>query len=153
MEQSESDAEPLPKVDAVFKTRNGATWDEWQVLEFHVYERLGFPYTGTVEIVARSRAASFTDLLGKSCVLLVSRGVNRKRFFKGIIYRIEQSMDPENARAKLSLAPALFALQHGKDSRVFENCTAPQIIVEVVREALQPFDRSIRLNLTRSYAG
>ncbi len=153
MELSDSDdVEPLAKVEAVLKTKNGKGWDEWEVLEFEVTERLAYPYHGTVDIIAPSRGASFKDLLGKSCALLLSRGLSRKRFFKGIVYRVEQSMNPENACARISFAAALWALQHGKDSRIFENATAPKIIEDVVKEALEPFDRRIRLNLTRAYA-
>jgi hypothetical protein len=60
-------------------------------------------------------------------------------------------MYPEVIVAQISFAAAIFALQHGTDSRIFENRTAPEIIEEVVKEALEPFDRGIRLNLTRSY--
>ncbi len=48
--------------------------------------------------------------------------------------------------------PRFWALHHGKDSRIFENATAPQIIEEVVKETLEPFGRTLRLNLTRPYA-
>jgi hypothetical protein len=52
MEQSEPDqVEPLPKVEAAFKTKKDKGWDEWEVLEFDVNERLGFPYLGIVEIM------------------------------------------------------------------------------------------------------
>lgn len=61
-------------------------------------------------------------------------------------------MDSENVVARIGFAAAIQALQHGKDSRIFENGTAPQIIEEVAKEALKPFGRGIRLNLTRSYA-
>lgn len=150
--ESENEALPLPKIDAVFKTKNGAKWDAWKVLEFRVHEQLAFPYNGTVDVVAPSKGVSFKDLLGKSCVLVLTRGANHKRFFKGLVHRVEQSMDPGNVRAQIGFAPALWALQHGKDSRVFEDATAPQIIEEVANEALEPFERTIRLSLTRSYA-
>jgi hypothetical protein len=42
-------------------------------------------------------------------------------------------------------------MQHGQDSRIFENQTAPQILEEVFREALRPLGREARLNLSRTY--
>jgi hypothetical protein len=152
MEHSEHDeVEPLPKVEAVFKTKKGRGWDEWEVLKFEVNERLSSPYLGVVDVIAPSKEASFNEVLGKSCALVISRGPNHRRYFKGIAYRVEQRMYPAGLVARISFAAAIFALQHGKDSRVFENRTAPEIIEEVVKEALEPFDRGIRLKLTRSY--
>jgi hypothetical protein len=43
------------------------------------------------------------------------------------------------------------ALQHGQDSRIFEKRTTPQIIEEVLKEALEPLGREVRLKLSRTY--
>jgi LysM repeat protein len=147
------DAAALEKVTALFKTEKGKRWDEWEVLEMNVQERLGQPTLGQLVIAAPSRGFDFSPILGKSCVLLLSRGRDRKRYFKGLVFRIEHRGEyPFGSVARVEFATAIRAMQHGQDSRIFENRTAPQILEEVFREALEPLGREIRLNLSRSYA-
>lgn len=149
---AENEVDPLPKVEFVFKTKGDAGWDLWQVVEFRVRERISTPYHGSIDIVAPGPGMDVSKLLGKSCNLVLSRGRDHRRFFKGIVYSVERDVDrPTNSVFRVNFAAALYALQHGKDSRIFENRTVPQIVEEVIKEGLTPFDRKVRLNLTRSY--
>ncbi len=136
---------PLKKVEADFRTAKDGGWDEWEVLEFRVSESLGEPYSGTIDIASRNRSVDFSLLLGKSCALEIRRG-DRRRFFKGMIFRVEcLGTNPVASVARIGFAAALWALHHGQDSRVFEGRTAPQIIEEVLNEGLEPFGRKARV--------
>ncbi len=153
MGAAEEETVALEKVTAVFKTVKGKGWDDWEVLEMNVREHIGRPTYATLEIAATSQNFDFSPMLGKSCVLVLARGPNRKRFFKGIVCRIEKRGEyPFGSVARVDFASAIAAMAHGEDSRIFENMTAPQILEEVFKEALEPFGRTIRLNLTRKYA-
>jgi hypothetical protein len=148
----EEDGVALEKVTALFKTEKEKGWDEWEVLEMDVQEEIGQPTHGQLVIAATSQNFDFSPMLGKSCVLVLSRGYDRKRFFKGLVFRIEHRGEyPFGSVAKIDFATAVRALQHGQDSRVFENQTVPQILEEVFKEALEPFGREVRLNLSRTY--
>jgi hypothetical protein len=142
----------LEKVTALFKTEKEKAWDEWEVLEMNVQEKIGQPTYGQLVIAATKQNFDFSPLLGKSCVLILSRGYDRKRYFKGLVFRIEHRGEyPFGSVARIDFATAVRALQHGQDSRVFENRTAPQILEEVFKEALEPFWREVRLKLSRTY--
>jgi hypothetical protein len=153
MEQSERDeVEPLPKVEAVFKTKTGNGWDGWEVLEMDVSEKLGQPTHGQLVIAATKQGFDFSPMLGRSCVLVLSRGRDHRRYFKGIVFRIEHRGEcPFGSVAKVDFATAVWAMKHGQDSRIFEGGTVPQILEEVFKEAVTPFGLEIRLNLTRTY--
>jgi hypothetical protein len=152
--QDEDDASALEKVEAVFKTaRPGErSWDAWEVLEYHVRESACTPYFGSVDVAAATaRGADFKKLLGRCCVLTLWRGRDpRPRFVKGIVFRVI-CRETGATSARLDFAPALWALRHGKNSRQFDNRTAPEVIEEVVKEGITRFGRKIRMQLTRPY--
>jgi hypothetical protein len=153
MGAAEEEAVALEKVTARFKTDKGKGWDEWEVLEMNDREKIGQPTHGQLVIAATSKGFDFSRILGKSCVLVLSRGLDRKRYFKGVVFRIEHRGEyPFGSVAKIDFATAVRAMQHGQDSRVFENRTAPQILEEVFKEALEPFGREACLKLSRTYS-
>jgi peptidoglycan/xylan/chitin deacetylase (PgdA/CDA1 family) len=152
----DEDGVALEKVTALFKTEKEKEkekgWDEWEVLEMDVQEEIGQPTYGQLVIAATRQNFDFSPMLGKSCVLILSRGYYRRRYFKGLVFRIEhQGEYPFGSVAKIDFATAVRAMQHGQDSRVFENQTVPQILDEVFKEALEPFCREVRVNLSRTY--
>jgi hypothetical protein len=142
----------LEKVTALFKTEKENGWDEWEVLEMDVQEEIGQPTYGQLVIAATSQNFDFSPMLGKSCVLILARGHDRKRYFKGLVFRIEHRGEyPFGSVARVDFATAVWAMRHGQDSQIFENRTAPQILEEVFKEALEPFGREVRLNLSHTY--
>ena len=141
----------LEKVSAVFKTQKDGGWEEWEVLEMRVEDRLGYPYSGRLEIVATNRNFDFDYLLGRSCALVLDRG-KRKQLYKGLVIRVQAAGNFEfGSVGRVDFAAALWLLYQGRNIRVFENRTAPQIVEEVVRTALAPVGRKIRLNLGSAY--
>jgi len=142
---------PLEKVSAVFKTEKDGGWEEWEVLEMRVQDPLGYPYFGRLEILATTRNFDFDCLLGRSCALVLTRG-KRKQCYKGLVIRVRGAENFHfGSVARVDFAPALWSLFQGTNIRVFENRTAPQIVEEVVREALPTVGRKIRLNLGDTY--
>jgi uncharacterized protein involved in type VI secretion and phage assembly len=153
MRPVDEDATSLEKVTALFKTeRKEEGWDEWEVLEMNVREGIGQPTYGQLVIAATSQNFDFSPMLGKSCALILSRGYDRKRYFKGLVFRMEHRGEyPFGSVARVDFASAVWGMRHGQDSRIWENRTAPQIIEEVFKEALDPLGREVRLNLSRTY--
>lgn len=146
------DAATLEKVTALFKTEKEKGWDEWEVLEMDIHEKIGEPTYGRLVIAATSQGFDFSPMLGRSCVLVLSRGRDRKRYFKGLVFRVEHRGEyPFGSVARVDFATAVWAMKHGQDSRVFEDRTVPQILEEVFKEALEPFGREARLNLSHRY--
>ncbi len=141
----------LGKVSAVFKTEKDGGWEEWEVLEMRVQDPLGYPYSGRLEIVATNRNLDFDYLLGRSCSLVLDRG-KRKQLYKGLVIRVRGMGNFDfGSVGRVDFAAALWLLYQGRNIRVFENRTAPQIVEEVVQTALAPFGRRIRLNLGSTY--
>ena len=142
----------LEKVDATFKIEQDGTWEEWEVLEFRIKEVLGAPYFGDVEIARKTQQADFSKWFGKSCVLVLARGEDQKRLFKGLAFGVYRQEAGEGYMvARVELGAALLALLDGERTRVFENRTAPEIIEEVLKEGLQQHDRKVRMSLSRSF--
>ena len=150
--ETSTEASVLEKVDATFKIEQGGTWEEWEVLEFRIKEVLGAPYFGDVVIASKSRPADFSKWAGKSCVLVLTRGKDQKRLFKGLAMGADRLEAGEGYRvARVELGAALLALLDGERTRVFENRTVPEIIEEVLKEGLQQHDRKVRMSLGRLF--
>jgi uncharacterized protein involved in type VI secretion and phage assembly len=126
MGASGEEAAALEKVTALFKTEKGNGWDEWEVLEMNVSEKIGQATRGRLVIAATRQGFDFRPLLGKSCLLVLSRGPDRKRYFKGLVFRIEhQGEYPFGSVARVDFATAVWAMQQGQDSRIFEQSPQP----------------------------
>lgn len=122
----------------------------WRVLEVQLEEALSTPYRASVAL--RVEGPVDFDVVGTSCVLQLQRGQRPPRRLCGIVHRARHDALPDgHAHLALEVGPALLALAHGADARVFCQMTAPQIVDEVLREGLAPYDRGVQAVLTRSY--
>ncbi len=153
MQAEEDDGRVLEKVEASFRVEMGGAWEEWEVAEFRVNESISEPYYGVVEISRKSRDEDYAKWLGRSCFLELRRGYDRRRYFKGLVFRVE-CLEAEDGYdvALVEFGAALAALAQGEDSQIFENRTAPEVIDEVLKEGLERFGRKARLSLSRTYA-
>ncbi len=152
---NDTEAPLLDKVEAIFKVENNGAgvWEEWEVLEFRIRESLTEPYFGFVEVARKVKEVDFSKWLGKSCVLVLTRGGGRRRLFKGLVFTVERLKGGEGfMTAQIEFGAALVALRDGIESRVFENQTAAEIIEEVLKEGLQDYHRKVRMSLRRPYA-
>ena len=147
-----SDHDALPKVEMTFKTGWGKDKEEWYVRRFWMRERLGHPYKGAVDIYCLERDVDFTELLGRNCVLELSRGDDRRRSFQGMVFKVKRlGTEAGVAIASIYVAAGVYALSIGKTTRIFEDMTAPEIIEKVLKQGLQPFERTMRLQFAEKY--
>jgi len=85
-------------------------------------------------------------IIGRSCRLEISRGSERRRAFNGVVFKAELLGDEGGKDvARLSFAPAVLALSHGSNSRIFEKKTPIEIIEKVLKAGLQPFKREVKM--------
>jgi type VI secretion system secreted protein VgrG len=124
---------------------------EWSVRGVTLKEDIGAPYLATVELVHPDVAAEAGALLGTSVALALRTGSAEHRVV-GIVSRLRESTAPYvGAEATLIVEPALAALRHRRDSRIFQGKTVPEILEEVLTAGLAPFGRAVRLELEASY--
>ena len=111
------------------------------------------------EVTAAAGQTTFTPacLVGRPATLLLRDSHGGERAVHGIVAAAERratsgsragATDRESARLKLTLRPAAFRLALGKDSRVFHDKTAVDIVREVLAEAGVP----ARFEITSTYA-
>ena len=124
---------------------------EWRVHAFHLSEQLTRPYMldVTVDLLSEQDAAG---LLGSACTFTMKRG-GETREVHGICSKYEE-LDHEETmlpRVRVLIGPALVALHHRRDARIFQDMTVPEIIEQVLTEGLADYQRSVRSELSASY--
>ncbi len=130
----------------------------FHVTGFEAIESLNAPYQVRVHVVAANEDADTNDLLGHDGHLILERAEHHRDFY-GIIYRITVHDDTKTRQtATLEIAPALCALSHTLNTRIFQDQTALDILETVLQEGLQPYGRSVDTDglhreryLTRDY--
>lgn len=114
-------------------------------------EGLDAPFELTVDLVTRAPEADAAALLGGSCALSFQRRGVQARVC-GVVTSVREGTDPEHqTHARLVVEPALAALRHRTDSRIFQNQTVPQILERVLGSGLGAFGRSFELRLDGDY--
>lgn len=121
----------------------------WHVAGMRVEEALNEPYEAVVELVCIDESVSPTELVGRDCELAITRPP-LERLVRGIIRRVEQ-LDRGDRYAyelvlRVHVVPALWALGQGRDTRIFQEMTVPQILEQVLGAALAPYGREIRMD-------
>lgn len=109
----------------------------FHVADFSVTEALSQTYCASIELHVQDPSLA-PRMLGKNAVLIVRRG-GGERFFHGILTRTEHggvlTVESENtALLRVELEPAVCALKHTCDSRIFQNVD----VVAILREVLAP---------------
>jgi type VI secretion system secreted protein VgrG len=120
----------------------------WNVAEMRVEEALNEPYEAVVVLAFHDENATPTDLLGKDGELVIARPP-LERLVRGVIRRVElvdnNDRDGQEVVARLYVVPAVWALGLGRDTRIFQEMTVPQILEQVLSAALAPYGREIRM--------
>jgi type VI secretion system secreted protein VgrG len=141
---------PLEKVRFTFQS-SASPGDTWRVVELRAREGLSELYACTVDLANEDLGADVDGLLGSSAELLISRESISRRLC-GVIHRVEHSgTQAGHLLARVHVVPALWALSQRRDSFIFQEKTVPEILEDVLTEALQPFERSFRLELNREF--
>ena len=123
----------------------------WAVSGATVVSNLNEPYLVRIDIETERPDVEPLELLGSAAELRVVRG-GGENAYAGIVSSV-RSVHHHGAatRATLTLEPALAALRHGRDTKIFQAQTAPEVLASVLTEALAPYGREARSELSRTY--
>jgi len=122
------------------------------VVSAQVVEALSEPYGAELVIGIEDPDADASLLLGADCVLTVERPEGEVRRLCGIIRAVHEGMVVEElTRARVVIVPALWFLSRRRDTRIFQDMTAVEILEEVLGDALGGYSRSIESSLDGEY--
>ena len=123
----------------------------WTVRSGQLREQLNTPYRLRLSLETDDIDAEPVLLLGQPARLTVTRG-SVMRQVTGIVSEVhEGSTHPEMLTTNIVVAPALEALRHRTNTKIFQEMTVPDILEEVLGEGLGAYERSVDNRLSRTY--
>ena len=121
---------------------------EWLVAQVEISEALHTPYSALIELVSM-RGEDVSGLLGTACTLSILRD-DARRFVHGIVSRIEAAAPGDASGAtRVTIVPALGALAHRRENRIFQDATVPEVLDAVLGPALEAYARKHEQRLRR----
>lgn len=125
----------------------------FHVTDFTLTEALSETYRAEVELHAEN-APSPPRMLGRNATLIIRRG-GAERLVRGVVTRVEHGgvsgSGPDTVMiVRVSLEPALCALKHTRDSRIFQNANVVTILREVLTDALNIYRRELDVSKLRT---
>lgn len=122
--------------------------EEWHVHSVEITEALSEPYEAVIHAHCASRDVDIqNDLLGRDAELIIDRRHSHTRRICGIVSRVaEIGSRRHQTEVEIHLAPAFALLAHGRDSRVYQEKTAVEIIEDVLRLAFSPYRREVDIS-------
>ena len=128
--------------------------------EFHLEESLSKPYKLDLRLAARDPSIDESALVGQACTLTLTRG-GLVRHINGIVLDATFSgialdtMTPEGnlptGAVDLTVVPALELLRQRRNNRIFQKAKVPDILKEVLEEALGDYGRTVKMETTKEY--
>ncbi len=123
----------------------------WNVIGATVTTALNEPYAIRLEIESERPDADPLELLGSASSLVLRRNLG-DNVYGGIVSSVRAyHHHGRTVRAALVVEPALAALRHGRDTRIFQDKTVPTVLQEVLAEALGPYGRQVQVDVLRDY--
>ncbi|MCA9651839.1 MAG: type VI secretion system tip protein VgrG [Myxococcales bacterium] len=117
----------------------------WQVEGLRLRDRLGEPYEAEVRLRSSDAGVEPSALLGASVELVIERGTLQQGV-GGIVERVlEGHKDRDFLYVTVRVVPALMALAHRRNSRIFQEMSIPEILAQVLGEGLGPYGRRVDL--------
>jgi type VI secretion system secreted protein VgrG len=142
--------DPLDKVRFTFQS-SADPGTQWRVVELHAREGLSELFTCTVDLANEHLGADVEGLLGSSAELVIAHEDGARRLC-GLIHRVEHTgTQAGHLLARVHIVPALWALSQRRDSRIFQEKKVPEILEEVLKQGLEPYGRTFRIELRREY--
>jgi type VI secretion system secreted protein VgrG len=132
-------------------TAEGSEHLGWSVDGATVTTKLNHPYLVEIDLQTDRLDVDPAALFGASSELRIQRD-ELENSYGGIISSVRTLRRGDmGVRARVTLEPALAALRHGRDTRIFQDMTVPEVLEAVLNEELGPYGRGVRLELRRSY--
>jgi type VI secretion system secreted protein VgrG len=118
---------------------------EWQVSGLLIRQRFNEPGKAILELHSQDLMAEPSLMLGTSATVAIERaGIVHE--FSGIVERVEDGVSSQHElMTTLTLVPALVALRHRTNSRIFQEMTIPEILEKVLAEGLGAYERELDL--------
>jgi type VI secretion system secreted protein VgrG len=139
-------AEALAGSEAEFELEVGPhAAGDLGVLSFECEERLSAPYELDVTVVpGEGVEPDHAALVGEPACLAVRLGGGCSRFVDGVVARVrrwDEGKNPQDRRMRLTIVPALWRLGKIFRSRIFQEKSVPEIVVQVLQESGIAADR------------
>jgi type VI secretion system secreted protein VgrG len=125
---------------------------QWEPTGMLVTEQLNEPYDMRVELQTYNLQAEPSEMLGISVTMVLERGTQLHEI-SGIVERVEEGATSEHDLfCTITVVPALRALMHRRNSRIFQEMSIPDILKLVLSEGLSAYEREANLDdLTGTY--
>lgn len=125
---------------------------EWMVARWTLEEHIGRPYSATIVLATEDLDVDVRSLLGALAKLILRRGEDHQRVLGGIVQRVEIGRTTDRARMiTIEVVPALALLALRKDSRIFQDLEATDILDAALGGALEGYARELELRTRRTY--
>ena len=142
-------AEDTERVQMIFECEG--TSAAWTVQTARLREQLNAPYRLMLTLATDDETAEPVQMLGQLAALTLIRGAMMRQV-TGLIGEVQEgSTHPEMVTTAIVVVPALEALRHRINTRIFQEKTVPEILEEVLAENLEPYARAVVLRLDRAY--
>ena len=127
------------------------------VVEVHggeLTEAIAAPYRASLELPLPDPDLDAVRLLGANATLVMARGGIERRVC-GLITSVsegDEALDAARPRSTVVLEPAFALGAQSRDSRIFQDMTAVDIVLSVLNDkVLAPYERSARAELDETY--
>ena len=121
---------------------------DWQLLSFTMQEWIARPYRLDLQLASDEPDGDPAAMLGKDASLGFARDEEHR--VHGIVIGVRSLPSTEKTRLiEVTIAPALAALRLSSTSRIFSDTSAPDVALQVLSKALEPFGRKASLDLSR----
>ncbi|RKH63769.1 type VI secretion system Vgr family protein [Corallococcus llansteffanensis] len=141
---------PIPAVRFTFGTSD-MPMSPWHVRRVQAREGLSELYEVLVDLVFDGPTTDVDAMLGSSCVLGVQRGTLSRQFMGIVRHTEDLGSLADKGVVRVHVVPALWTLSQRIDSYIFQAMSVPEVLMDVLEEALTPFKRKARLSLQREY--
>ncbi len=140
---------PLPSVRYNFRL-HGWAGAPWHVRRFELVEALNAPYQLTLELIVDEPQIDLDDLLGDTCTLDLERGLSLRTIYGVVLAADDLGRAAGRHQIRLTIGPALALLAQRVDTRAWQDCSAVEILREVLAGPLDELGRSVRLGGLRT---
>ncbi len=124
--------------------------DDVVLARFETLEKISTPFTVTVAFSTSDHGFVVDDLMRKQATLEIVDARHGQRFFDGVVDRAEMiDVVSKRVHFRIRIRPALAALAHRENSRIFQEKTVIQIAQEIFDEA--GFGGSVEWLATKDY--
>lgn len=114
-------------------------------------EHLTQTYEAVVQLRTTAAPPPYSQLLGKDCVVTIERA-EVVRSVRGVMRHVSASPESDtDGSLEVHIVPALWMLGRNRDSRIFQQLTAPEVVAKVYAQRLGGLERRLRDETRHTY--